>query len=153
METLKDPGIVIEQIRLLKAHVEMANPDGKPEYNPCLTALGRIESQDGKTLDLHAVFDMMHGIENPMFKFTCQFIARYTRRDDSMAWKDFTSVIALAQIIPYLREFVSNITNRLPTPVLMLDPINTHAMIADYENRKLQAEQSKTVGQTPQKPA
>ena len=150
METLKDPGIAIEQIRLIKSHVEIMQPDGKPEYNLGLTALDRIESDDGKNLDLLAAFDLMYGIENPLFKFTCQFIARYTRQDDSMAWKDFTSAIALAHIIPYLREFVSNITNRLPAPVLMLNPINTHAMVAEYEERKQRAEAS---AQVPQKPA
>jgi len=143
METFKDPGITVEQIVLIKANIEMANQDGKPEYSICLTALGRIETNDGKNLDLHAVFNMMHGIEKPLFKFTCQFVARYTRRDDGMAWKDFTSAIALAHIIPYLREFVSNITNRLPVPVLILPPINTNAMIADYEKRKQQIQAAK----------
>jgi len=153
METLKDPGIAIDQIRLVKSHVEMvANSKGKPEYNPCLTYLNRFESEDGKNLDLLASFDLMHGMENPLFKFTCQFVVRYTRQDSSMVWKDFTSPVALAHIIPYLREYVSNITNRLPTPVLLLNPINTHAMIAEYEDRKRRAEQAKASAQVPQKP-
>lgn len=154
MDPLKEPGIAIEHILLLKSHVEMVSPDGQREYNPRLTAVNRLESPDGKTLDLYAAFNLMHGIEKPLLKFTCEFLARYTRQDNAnMAWKDFTSAMALAHIIPYLREYVSNITNRLPAPVLMLAPINTLAMIADYEERKLRAEQSKTVDQTPQKPA
>ena len=145
MENLKDPGIAIEHIRLLQSHVKMVDSKGKPEYNLILTALSRHESQDGKILDIQAAFNMMHGIDKPIFNFTCEFFARYTRQDDAgMAWKDFTSAMALAHIIPYLREYVSNITNRMPTPILMLNPINTHAMIAEYEDRIRQAEQAKT---------
>ena len=153
METMKDPGIAIEHIRLLKSRVEMVNPDGKSEYNLHLIAFKRFETSDGKALDLHAAFDVMHGVEKPLFQFTCEFIAHYTRKDDaSMAWNEFTSAMALAHIIPYLREYVSNITNRLPAPVLMLDPLNTHVMLADYEDRKRRAEEPKT-DQTQQNPA
>ena len=154
MEAQKDPGITIEFIRLLRSHIEMTSLDGQQEYNLSLTALDRREPPDGKTCDLIATFNLMHGIEKPLFKFTCAFLARYTHRDDaSMAWNDFTSAMALAHIIPYLREFVSNITNRLPAPVLMLSAVNTHAMIADYENRKRQTEQAEPAAQVLQKPA
>ena len=151
MDPLKESGIAIERILLLKSHVEMANQDGQREYNLRLTALSRLEPPDGKTLDLYAAFNLMHGIETPLFKFTCEFLARYTRRDDAnMAWNEFTSAMALAHIIPFLREYVSNITNRLPAPVLILPPINTHAMIADYEKRRQQIQEAKATDQTPQ---
>ena len=39
----RDPGIHIVYVRLLKAHVEMANVDGKREYNPLLTGFRRVE--------------------------------------------------------------------------------------------------------------
>ena len=59
--------------------------------------------------------------------------------------------MALTHIIPYLREYVSHTTNRLPAPVLMLDPTNTEAMIADYVERKRRAEEVR-VTQSQQKP-
>ena len=143
MDAQKDPGIAIAYVKLLNSHVEFGAIDGTHQYNLRLLALDRFESQDGEGFDLHAAFDVMHGIEKPVFKFTCSFIARYTRKNpEGMQWKDFSSAVALAHIIPYLREYVSNITNRLPTPILMLDPINTHAMIADYEKRKKLAEEA-----------
>ncbi len=145
MEQNQESGIVIDQIRLLRSHIEFVGMDGLREYNIRLVSLSRVESPDGKALDLFAGFDVMHGVEKPLFKFTCDFLARYTRRDDAdMAWKEFSSAMALAHIIPYLREYVSNTTNRLPTPVLMLDPINTYNMIADFEERAKQAAQAKT---------
>lgn len=137
MDEQKNPGITIEHVQLLNARIEMANPEGKRKYNLRLTGLKRLESKDGKTIDLYASFDVMHGVESPLFNFTCDFIARYVRQgDESMAWSSFSSAMALAHIIPYLREFISNITNRLPAPVLMIDPINTIAMIEDYEKRQ-----------------
>ncbi|MDD2302122.1 MAG: hypothetical protein PHG30_06140 [Eubacteriales bacterium] len=142
MEKNKESGIVINQIRLMRSHIEFVNMDGPQKYNLRLVSLTRFESADGKALDLFAGFDVMHGVEKPLFKFTCEFVARYTRRDDAdMPWKEFSSAMALAHIIPYLREYVSNTTNRLPTPVLMLDPINTYNMIADFEERDKQAKE------------
>ena len=38
--------------------------------------------------------------------------------------------------IPYLREFVSNMTNRMPVPILCLPPVNAFAMVDDYEHRR-----------------
>jgi hypothetical protein len=144
MENLKQPGIAIEEIRLIRAQVEVKNLEGDKRYSLRLLNIARVESPDGKALHCVFAFDVMHGIENPIFVFTCDFIARYTRRgEDSMAWNEFVTPIALAHVIPYLREFVSNITNRLPVPVLMLDPVNTAAMVAEYELRRAEAEKAR----------
>lgn len=142
MEEHKQPGISIEFVKLLKANIEICDPKADKQYNLRLIGLKRHETNDGKALDLVAAFDVMHGVENPLFKFTCQFVARYEQQGaESMPWNEFSTATALAHIIPYLREFVSNMTNRLPAPVLMLDPINTNAMIADYEQRQKAADQ------------
>ncbi len=141
MEETKQPGISINLVSLLKANIEICDPKAEKKYNLRLTGLKRFESEDGKFLDLVAAFDVMHGVENPLFKFTCEFVARYERQgEDSMPWKDFGSATALAHIIPYLREFISNMTNRLPAPVLMIDATNTNAMIAEYEQSQKASE-------------
>ncbi|HMO03761.1 MAG TPA: hypothetical protein PKC67_03280 [Kiritimatiellia bacterium] len=33
-------------------------------------------------------------------------------------------------ISPFIRQFIANITNRLPIPALVLAPINTHLLLA-----------------------
>lgn len=142
VDETKKPGISIKLVSLLKANIEICDPEAKKEYNLRLTDLKRTETEDAKFLDIVAAFDAMHGVENPIFNFTCQFVARYERQgEDSMPWKDFSSATALAHIIPYLREFISNMTNRLPAPVLMIDALNTSAMIADYEQREREAQE------------
>ena len=146
MENLKEPGISLKHVMLLKAFIEAHNPKATQQYNLQLVGLQRTESEDGKSLFIQASFDLMHMIDTPMFKFTCDFAAYYERRnEESMAWKDFSSPVALAHIMPYLREFVNNITHRLPAPVLVLDPINTRAMIREYQQRP-EAPQPPTVG-------
>ena len=146
----KEPGIAIEHVVLLKAHVEIVEAGGKPEYNLRLVGLQRFEAADGKALDVFASFDVMHGVEKPLFRFTSDFVAHYVRKGDKgLAWKDFSSAMALAHIIPYLREFVSNMTNRLPTPALILPPINAYAMIEDFEQRRRQAEQTRQAASKP----
>lgn len=142
MEETQQPGINIVFIRLLKANVEIRDPQADKRYDLRLTGLKRIEAEDANNLDIVAAFDVMYEVEKPLFNFTCQFVVRYERQgQDSMAWSEFSTATALAHIIPYLREFVSNMTNRLPAPVLMIDAINTKAMIEDYEQRTKAAEE------------
>ena len=137
MENLNDPGITILLIRLLRANIQLAVQDGKQEYNLVLTEYSRTEVENGKYLDVQAAFDLMHGLEKPLFKFTCLFAVRYQKdSDQSLPWEKFTPGTTLAHIIPYLREFASNMTNRLPVPVLILPPVNAHALFAAYEQRR-----------------
>lgn len=151
MDKLKPSGIILRNVCLMKARIEMKNPDGKQEYNLQLIGLERLESDDGLKLGLYAFFDVLYGVENPLFQFTCDFLARYERdpEQENMQWKDFGSAVALAHIIPYLREFVSNMTNRLPVPVLMLNPINTHAMVENFEQRRKLAREAEQSSKTP----
>jgi hypothetical protein len=143
----KDPGIKIELICLLNANVAMANQNGKQSFNLQLTDFERVESPDNMALDIIVSFDLMSGVEKPLFVFKCSFAARYTRQDDSLPWEKFSSAMALAHIVPYLREFVGNITNRLPVPVLLLPAFNTAKLLADLDARRAAqapAEASKT---------
>jgi len=143
MEQQKEPGITIALIQLVSARVELKDPDGAREYNLVLTGLNRNEFEAGKYLDVQASFDMMYGLEKPLFNFTCSFFARYERHGEhSMSWEKFSSVMALTHLIPYLREFVSNITNRLPVPVLILPPTNVHMLLANFEEHKRSSQQA-----------
>ena len=60
MEKHKESGIVIDQIRLLRSHIEFVNMDGVREYNLRLVSLNRVDSPDGKAMDLFAGFDVSH---------------------------------------------------------------------------------------------
>lgn len=137
MSEHKDPGISIDLISLIKANIGMGDADAKPTINLQLTHFERRESEDKKNLDVIAGFDLTHGIEKPAITFTCAFIVRYSRQTaDSMPWEKFSSPMALAHIVPYLREFTSNMTNRLPVPLLLLPALNTSKMLESFEQRR-----------------
>lgn len=131
----KNPGIFIEKVFLLKSSFEMVNPSGEQVYNLHLASYNikpvEDDSQAGKSLRMYEFsFDIMYKVENPLFNFLCDFAVIYSREDDAiMTWEEFSDSHALAHIIPYLREYVSNMTNRLPVPVLILPPINTASLL------------------------
>jgi len=80
---------------------------------------------------------LMYKVENPPCRFDCAFIAIYTRPDNApMKWEEFKDHIAVAHMVPFVREFISNMTNRMPLQVLMIPPMNTSKMLADFRASK-----------------
>lgn len=141
MDPTKDPGISIKQIKLLSAHVEMKDPNGDKKFLLRLLALDRRPIDGDKLLQIGMGFDVMSGIEKPLFDFRCNFLVIYERAENAaMTWQDFSNAIALSHVVPYLREFVSNVTNRMPVPVLILPPMNVNLMLADFEFQKAAAQ-------------
>jgi len=139
-----DTGIGIEDIRLLRARVEVADKDGERKFNLRLVALERKLSEDNKVLTVIASFDVTHLIAKPLFNFTCDLFARYRRyAEGGMPWEQFSTPMALAHMVPYLREFVSNMTSRMPIPTLMLPPVNTNKLFSGYEEAIKQATEAK----------
>lgn len=137
MDTTRNPGIGIDLIRLVSAKIDMADPKAERVYGVTVTDWQRTLTEDGKHLTVVAAFDLAHGVENPPFRFTCSFIARYTRDSEAnMSWDEFPDHVALAHIVPYLREFVTNMTARLPVAPLMLPPMNTAVLLADLKCRR-----------------
>jgi len=118
MDKTKNPGIAIDDISLVEANISLNPPPEDEslelEYHVQLTGYERSEDYDDKRLFVRCCFDLMGGIEKPPFDFTCTFMAVYSVMDDeaNMTWKEFTDVMALAHVIPFLREFVANMTNR-----------------------------------------
>jgi len=73
----------------------------------------------------------------PPFQFTCDFCVTYERDEDAnMTWDEFTDVYALTHVIPYIREFVVNMTSRMVVPALSTPPINVFALLREYESEQ-----------------
>ncbi len=147
-------GISIDAIFLLASVAQVGDLEkGQREYDLRLVNLRQEISPDKKQFMLFAGFDVMFGIENPMFKFSCDYLVRYSRPDGDWDWKEFKTSHALAHILPYLREYVSNVTTRMPIPVLILNPVNTETLVSDFHARQaakpvpLQATPPKATGQ------
>jgi preprotein translocase subunit SecB len=139
MDKTKSPGISIESVHLLECVVGDVKPEVTLNFALGISHFSRTLVSDGKVLAVKVSFDLMRGIENPPCKFQCTFMATYTRSSEpNMNWDEFQDHIAVAHIIPYVREFVSNITARLPLSVLMVPPVNTSALVEEYRQLTLQ---------------
>jgi len=137
MDKRKATGIYLEHIDLTSCSVGEIDTDADLRYELGLVAKSRHLSDDGKNLVLALDFDLMHGVTKPPFSFKCSFLAFYSKDEENanMTWDEFRDVLALAHVIPYLRELISNITNRLPIPVLMLPPTNAFKLVEDHDER------------------
>ena len=138
MDTTQDPGITLSRVKLLKAQVEhlVVPKDEELKHSLALTDFVRSTSEDGLKLDVAASFDLEAEVEQPPMVFKCTFAVRYRRKTESaMQWSEFSDGMALAHIIPYLREYVHNTTMRMPVPPLILGAINTHRMVAAWKER------------------
>ena len=141
MPSSKDSGIFIEWINLLSCEVKAAPQSPALAYHLAITDFSRKLSGDGKHLFLAVSFDLMHGVKNPPCEFRCTFGAAYSRGPDAeMTWDEFKDHLAIAHLIPYLREFISNLTARLPLALLIIPPINAHNLLEGYRQLRLELE-------------
>lgn len=155
MDKTQNPGIAFDRIDLFDCRVGKIVLKNELNYQLRLASKVRTLSEDKKRLVVLFGFDLMGGVENPPFEFKCSFLAHYSRGEDSaMAWEEFTDAMALTHVVPFLREFLSNMTNRMPVPALILPPTNVFVLLAEFDRRqaeKTSAGQSKSA--SPQPPA
>lgn len=80
-------------------------------------------------------FNILAGVQKEWGIFSVCFCAIYSadNRDDFDVIKDH---VALAHLIPFLREFVANLTMRSLFPKLVLPPVNTADLMKDYGERE-----------------
>ena len=137
-EDTKDPEIQFESITLLDCRFNFIKIPEKVTYHLELVGLERSikdrQNNDGSDLVCRFDFDLMYGVEDPPCKFTCTYLASYSRRADAnMTWEEFNDGMALAHVIAYLREFVMNVTTRSMLPRIFLSPLNSHALVRRYK--------------------
>ena len=131
--------IKIDSIILFNCEVQLVDIKGTPEYNLRLTHLSRNFSEDHKVMNFLVSFDLMKDIEKPVFAMKASYLIIYSRPEDKgMSWIEFSDSIAIAHAIPYLREFISNMTSRMQLNTLHIPPINAFFLVEEYnkENSK-----------------
>jgi preprotein translocase subunit SecB len=137
MDTSKPTGISIRKINLIACKVENLDSSAKLKYNLGIVDLKRQLSEDGLTLVVTATFDIMQGVEKPLCDFLCTLFAEYRRKPNSnMTWEEFTDVMTVAHLLPYVREFVSGVTLRMPVDPLVIPPTNVSYLLKKYHERK-----------------
>ena len=139
MDKTKNPGIALKSVHLVQCNIGDVKYDVELKFALGITGFDRIVTADGKILQVKVAFNLMDKMDSPPCRFDCTFIATYTRPEDAaMQWEEFKDHVAVAHLIPYVREFVSNMTTRLPLSVLMIPPINTTKMLAEFRGSRTQ---------------
>jgi preprotein translocase subunit SecB len=135
MDKNQSPGIEISHISLVECCLRDLNLANDLRYNLGIEKLQRrILSEE--QLIVQVAFDLMQGVEDAPYSFTCSFVASYTRSENSnMKWEEFKDGLIVAHILPYVREFVSSVSLRLPLAPLVLPPINAFLLVENYEKR------------------
>ena len=135
MDKNKSPGIEIGHISLVECCLRDLNLANDLQYNLGIEFLQRRVISD-EQLVVQVAFNLMQGITDAPYSFTCAFVASYTRSAESnMTWDEFKNGLIVAHILPYVREFVSSVSLRLPVAPLMLPPINALILVENYEKR------------------
>ena len=125
----------IKTISLLGCEFHFLRFSNEYQYNLTLTDYvpEKGNNEEKLTLKVEAEFDLMAGVNNPIFSFKCRYIIFYTYDKEDEA-NVLTPPVIIAHIISYLREFVSTLTARMPGQNHMFfDPVNTHHLWSRYE--------------------
>lgn len=117
----------------------------KAYYGLALTDYDRHDKKDGDGFDIIVFleFDLMFEVKDPVFDLNCRLGLYYkaASQQDLDTLKDH---IIVAHAIPYLREFVANLTMRTPLSPLYLSPVNAHELWGRYEKMSKVKEKTKT---------
>lgn len=136
MDKNNNSGIKIESINLLSSCVKMRNSKGDLKFGLSITSITRNVVSD-EELRVVVAFDLMEGIESPLFDFSASYGICYKRNSDApMSWDEFNNGFILTHVLPYFREFASAVTLRLPVPALIIPPTNVNVLLAEYEASK-----------------
>nr|DAO57205.1 MAG TPA: Preprotein translocase subunit SecB [Caudoviricetes sp.] len=120
---------------LISCNFKLKNAE-KCVYNLELKKYESSEKQQEDGFEYTAIltFDLMSHIRKPVMLFQCSFALVY--KGDEEGRQRLKEHIVVAHAIPYLREFVSNLTMRTPIPTLMIDPVNAPELWEQYNSRK-----------------
>lgn len=131
------PGISLRGVHLARSAVELRRAGGNQSgYNLQILQFDRVQPDGADSLLVVATFDLMHGVNDPPFALTCTLLASYAREvDASMNWSDLEDSLVLAHLLPFVREYVANITSRLPIRPILLPPLNTILLLKQFESR------------------
>jgi len=127
MEKNQSVGFAVESIELLECFVGNIQPAATKEYSLGLTQFER--QTDGKHLKAITGFDLMTGIDKPACTFTCKFSIEYSAKGESTDWSLVKDHIIVAHVLPFIREFMWNITMRMPIDGVMIHPVNAHQLV------------------------
>ena len=153
MDTDSRPGIKFLGVDLLELHFAIRGevPERIP-WGLSLKVTSEV-SEDSKSLEVFLSADLFGAIkEEERPPITCAFTLRgrfEATEQMAMTMQDFAKHNAPANLVPYARELIANVTSRSTLPTLNLGPVNVIAMIDEGIAEFVLHEASKPSQETP----
>lgn len=130
-------GLKIENVLLMRCSADFIKPAEELHYTFTLSGMERQEEQPSPNrMVFGASFAVVNDKDDPGLKVECTFCVSYLKEANAkFEWKDLGDHLALAHILPFAREFISSVTNRMPVPPLIIPPFNTYALVEEYKRK------------------
>ena len=110
------------------------------------TVKGKKNGEDMHNMIVKTHFDLMRDAKNPNFLFQVCYETIYTAKDKA----DFDVIkehVAIAHVIPYVRELASSLTARANFKPLIIPPLNTLYLYNQYLEKKSEKDGKDEPGQ------
>ncbi len=143
MDTEQQPGILFKGVHLVQLAFRLrAAPTAKGEAQERISfgprfAVGADFSEDKKKLDLSLTFDAFGAVaegRKPPIDLNFTLLGQFEAVGEGhMPLEQFAKDHAPAQLVPYVRELLADITTRSPLPTLNMGPINIVALVSAGE--------------------
>lgn len=129
--------LTLRRLAIVESHFALKRPhDGNAAYHLALVGFSKVFDPDRGGVAVRLDFDAFFEVENPVLEARFSFAVRYEAEGDrEKLWASLKDHIVLAHCVPYVREFLSSMTTRMPITPLTVDMVNTHAMFEDFEKR------------------
>ncbi len=122
--------IFIEGIYLKGLQFEVNPNYPELDYNLHVACESHFESEN----ELVQVFDfdIMHGLKEPPFLLKFRLSAKFVSEGEGdPSLDEFAKTNGPANVVPYARELISNITSRTDIPTLVIPPVNIFRLIEE----------------------
>ena len=122
----------LKKVELVSCQFELTAKT-ETKYHLALSHFAR-KDRKGKTFcsKTDIVFDLFDDVDSKA-KFTCGFYLEYG--GDAEGAELLRDHIIVAHAVPYLREFVCNMTMRSPLPKLIIPPVNAINLLKCYTEK------------------
>lgn len=126
--------LALRSVNLLKCNFKFKDLQPVIEYNIRIIGFETKFDDENNEAVYIVAFDLMSKVKKPMFLMKCSLELSYEL--DTNGKELLKDYIVIAHAIPYLREFVSNLTGRTASRALFIDPVNTKVLWNEYNSQQ-----------------
>jgi hypothetical protein len=130
-------GLKLQKIVLLESRFRLLRETTPhPTYGLALIDFDKRFNAERTELSATLSFDALQGVQDPLIEAKFTFRIEYLGEGDlEKVWVGLKDEIILAHCIPYVREFLSSMTARMPIFPLIIEMVNAYSMFKSFRDR------------------